>query len=64
MVNSIIFGVAALLILIIGGIAEHRIEDESWGRKKRFRQQVEEAYTRSRVRLRAQYAQIGWRPGR
>lgn len=62
--NTAIFAGAALLILIIGGIAERHIEDESWQRKKRFRQQVRTCYQRQIIRHRTPYAEIGWSPRR
>lgn len=61
-ITAWIFGGAAALTVILGAIAEKRIEDEEHGRVVRFRQRVETAYQRQIIRHRTPYAEIGWRP--
>lgn len=58
--GDLIFLAAAAIIILIGWIAERHIEDESWQRKKRFRQEVQECYQRQIIRHRAPYCQIGY----
>ena len=62
--NTIIFLAAAAIVIIIGAIGEHRLDDENWGKKKRFRQRVNICYQRMIIRHRTPYAEIGWMPAR
>ena len=52
---------AMAIIIGIGAIAEKHVEDIEWGKKKRFRQQVQICIQRQIIRHRTPYAEIGWR---
>lgn len=60
--NNLVFLAAAVVIIAVGAIAEHRITDETWQRKKAFRQQVNTCYQRMIIRHRSHYVEIGYTP--
>lgn len=64
MIIDLIFAAAAIVTVAAGIIAEKHIEDEAWGKKKRFRQSVEMNYRKLLIRHRTPYAEIGFRYGR
>ena len=61
---NLIFGAACALTIIIGAIAEKRIEDEEHGRVVRFRQRVNTCYQRMIIRHRSPSVEIGYKYGR
>lgn len=64
MIIDLIFAAAAVVTVAAGIIAEKHIENEDWGKKKRFHQEVRIAYNRLLIRHRTPYAEIGFRYGR
>ena len=59
MIIDLIFIAAAAAIVITGQVYEKRLDDENWGKCKRFRQEVEKAYRRLLIRHRTPYCEIG-----
>lgn len=58
---TLIFLGAAAVTVIIGGIAEHHIVNDSWGKAKLVKQEVKMSDARYMIRHRGCYQEIGCR---
>lgn len=59
MTSTIIFITLAAILIIAEQIHEKHIEDDSWGKIQRHKQQVAYCYCRLMIRHRTPYAEIG-----
>ncbi|MBR4457614.1 MAG: hypothetical protein IKS31_01510 [Clostridia bacterium] len=64
MIVDLIFIAAAVGIIVIGQVYEHRLEDETWGKVKRWKQEVARCYRKLLIRHRSPYCEIGCYIGR